>query len=103
MWEARSVLGLPVVTMTHQGGAETPCTPLQLCSPGLLRTVRPWLSPATLQGHERCLGQGLGLVAEERGRRWMEGKGVLSYPELPLPPPVLPCSTLSPAPSILQD
>lgn len=40
---------------------------------------------------------------EQRGRRWMDGKGALSYSELPLPPPVLPCSTLSPAPSILQD
>lgn len=34
VWEARSMLGLPVVTMSHQGGAETPWTPLQLCSPG---------------------------------------------------------------------
>lgn len=103
MWEARSVLGLPVVTMSHQGGAETPWTPLQLCSPGLLWAVRTWLSPATLPGRERCLGQGLGLVAKERGRRWMEGEGVLSCSELPLPPPVLPCSTLSLAPSVLQD
>lgn len=33
----------------------------------------------------------------------MEGEDVLSYSELPLPPPVLPCSTLSLAPSVLQD
>lgn len=32
----------------------------------------------------------------------MEDKGVLSYSELPLPPPLPPCSTLSPGPSILQ-
>lgn len=34
VWEAQSVLGLLVVTMSHQGGAEMPWTPLQLCSPG---------------------------------------------------------------------
>lgn len=36
VWEAQSVLGLFVVTMSHQGGAEMPWTPLQLCSPRLL-------------------------------------------------------------------
>lgn len=36
VWEAQSVLGLLVVTMSHQGGAETPWTPLEFCSTGLL-------------------------------------------------------------------